>query len=98
MDMSILVEKIKIELLMCNHNMCQIPIKLGDSLKIHGLRRSLLSEGYIPFDLDMSFGCSGSLLALNPVSLLWFKRFLMSTNLFCFSCISHYELLLFKGL
>jgi hypothetical protein len=45
MDMSILVETIKIELLMCNHNMCQIPIKLGDSLKIHGLRSRLLSEG-----------------------------------------------------
>lgn len=52
----------------------------------------------LPFELDMSFGCSGSLLALNPVSLLWFKGFLMSTNLFCFSCISHNELLLFKGL
>jgi hypothetical protein len=45
MDMSILVETIKIELLMCNHNMCQIPIKLGDSLKIHGLHSCLLSEG-----------------------------------------------------
>lgn len=45
MDMSILVETIKIEQLMCNHNMCQIPIKLGDSLKIHGLHSCLLSEG-----------------------------------------------------
>ncbi len=52
----------------------------------------------LPCDLDMSFGCSGSLLALNPVSLLWFKGFLVSTNLFRFSCISHKELLLFKGL
>jgi hypothetical protein len=52
----------------------------------------------LPFDLDMSFGCSGSLLALNLVSLLWLKGFFMSTNLFRFSCISHNELLLFKGL